>query len=139
MQNAHVAWNFNKFLIDEAGHWVKHFTSTTLPGDTAITNWILSPSVVSGINNVNQGNWIKLTSGNIVSTQLEWAVSCDKTENIHLQLCATDGRCVAELFNGEVTDTQHMVFPVATLPAGNYLLKASNGSMLQTEKLVVVK
>lgn len=51
VQNASVSWNFNKFLIDEAGHWVAHHLSTVDPQDTAITNWILSPSVLpSGVN-----------------------------------------------------------------------------------------
>ena len=36
VSNAHVAWNFNKFLIDEAGHWVRHYTQTTEPNDSEI-------------------------------------------------------------------------------------------------------
>ncbi|MBS1646879.1 MAG: glutathione peroxidase [Bacteroidetes bacterium] len=35
-----VSWNFNKYLIDENGHFVKHIGSTTKPNDTEITNWI---------------------------------------------------------------------------------------------------
>lgn len=46
VQDVSVSWNFNKFLINEAGNWVRHFESPTSPLDTAITNWILSPSVV---------------------------------------------------------------------------------------------
>jgi glutathione peroxidase len=46
VQTAHVSWNFNKFLIDEAGHWVRHFDSPVSPTDTAITNWIMTPSVI---------------------------------------------------------------------------------------------
>lgn len=38
--NASVDWNFNKFLIDENGNWVRHFSSPTEPNDTAITHWI---------------------------------------------------------------------------------------------------
>lgn len=49
VQNASVSWNFNKFLIDEAGNWVKHYNQYTEPLDTAITNWIMSPSVL-GVN-----------------------------------------------------------------------------------------
>lgn len=41
--NVSVGWNFNKFLIDENGNWVKHFFSPTEPNDTAITKWIMSP------------------------------------------------------------------------------------------------
>ncbi len=44
--NAPVSWNFNKFCIDEAGHWVRHFDSPVQPLDTAITNWIMSASVL---------------------------------------------------------------------------------------------
>lgn len=44
--NASVAWNFNKFLIDEQGNWVNHYLSPTLPNDAAIVDWILSPSPV---------------------------------------------------------------------------------------------
>lgn len=42
---AHVVWNFNKFLIDRQGRWVRHFTQGTSPLDTAITNWIKRPEV----------------------------------------------------------------------------------------------
>lgn len=139
VQNAHVAWNFNKFLIDETGHWVKHFTSSTLPGDTAITNWILSPSVISGINDVKPGNWIKFTSGNVVSNQLELSVSSNKPDNLSLQLFAMDGRYIAELFSGSVNGVQPMTFSLATLPACNYLLKASKGAAVQTEKFLLVR
>lgn len=54
VQNAPVSWNFNKFLIDEAGHWVAHYLSPVDPQDTAITNWIMSPSVLpNGVNETN--------------------------------------------------------------------------------------
>lgn len=43
--NANVVWNFNKFLIDRQGRWVRHFTQGTSPLDTAITNWIKRPEV----------------------------------------------------------------------------------------------
>jgi len=42
VSNAQVTWNFNKFLIDEQGNWVRHFLSQVEPNDTAITNWITS-------------------------------------------------------------------------------------------------
>jgi glutathione peroxidase len=42
VQNVSVSWNFNKFLIDENGHWVRHYFSPTEPNDPAIINWIMS-------------------------------------------------------------------------------------------------
>ena len=38
--DATVKWNFNKFLIDEKGHVVKHLGSGVKPMDAEITNWI---------------------------------------------------------------------------------------------------
>ncbi len=38
--DATVKWNFNKFLVDENGHLVKHLGSGVKPMDNEITNWI---------------------------------------------------------------------------------------------------
>ncbi len=40
MLDAKVNWNFNKFLIDEKGHLVKHLASAVTPMDSEIINWI---------------------------------------------------------------------------------------------------
>jgi len=47
VKNVSVDWNFNKFLIDEQGRWVRHFRSTVEPNDTAITNWISRTTTAS--------------------------------------------------------------------------------------------
>lgn len=61
VEDASVTWNFNKFLIDEAGHWVRHFTSPVSPLDTAITNWIMSPSVIqTGVNEIANNSVINI-------------------------------------------------------------------------------
>ena len=45
--DAPVLWNFQKFAIDETGHWVTWYPSAMSPLDTSIINWILSPSVIT--------------------------------------------------------------------------------------------
>lgn len=45
VEDAQVSWNFHKFLIDPDGNYVRHFPSTTVPRDTAITNWITAEFV----------------------------------------------------------------------------------------------
>jgi glutathione peroxidase len=40
VEDSDVRWNFNKYLIDENGHYVKHLGSGTEPMDEAITKWI---------------------------------------------------------------------------------------------------
>jgi glutathione peroxidase len=40
VEDSEVSWNFNKYLIDENGNYVKHFKSGVEPMDAQITNWI---------------------------------------------------------------------------------------------------
>lgn len=40
VEDASVKWNFNKFLIDENGHYVRHAGSSEEPGSEAIIKWI---------------------------------------------------------------------------------------------------
>lgn len=40
VEDSEVSWNFNKYLIDENGNYVKHFKSGVEPLDEDIVNWI---------------------------------------------------------------------------------------------------
>lgn len=40
VEDAVVKWNFNKFLIDENGKYVKHLPSKTVPTSEEVTAWI---------------------------------------------------------------------------------------------------
>ena len=40
LEDSEVAWNFQKYLIDENGHVVKVISPKTLPTDDVIVNWI---------------------------------------------------------------------------------------------------
>ena len=40
IETSQVSWNFNKYLIDEKGHLVKHLDSKIKPDSEEITKWI---------------------------------------------------------------------------------------------------
>ncbi|MFI5164600.1 MAG: glutathione peroxidase, partial [Bacteroidia bacterium] len=40
VDDGEVKWNFNKFLIDENGHWLRHLPSKVTPMSDEITKWI---------------------------------------------------------------------------------------------------
>jgi len=40
VSDAKVVWNFNKFLIDENGNWVKYYSQSTSPVDEEILSWL---------------------------------------------------------------------------------------------------
>lgn len=39
-EDSEVLWNFWKYLVDENGHYVTHYSSKTLPDDEKIVHWI---------------------------------------------------------------------------------------------------
>jgi glutathione peroxidase len=39
-ENAEVSWNFQKFLIDEDGNWVKTINPRVIPTSEEIISWI---------------------------------------------------------------------------------------------------
>ena len=39
-KDSEVKWNFQKYLIDENGKYVKKISPKTLPDDAEIVNWI---------------------------------------------------------------------------------------------------
>jgi glutathione peroxidase len=57
--NEPVAWNFNKFLIDEAGNWVAHYSSPVSPLNQNIINWIISPNT-TGIESASSDRTISI-------------------------------------------------------------------------------
>lgn len=38
--DATITWNFNKFMLDEEGHLLEHFSSTTKPNSDKILKWL---------------------------------------------------------------------------------------------------
>lgn len=66
--DAPVLWNFQKFAIDELGHWVTWYPTAMSPLDTTIVNWILSPSVQTFVESPasQQNNLMIHQQGNIM-------------------------------------------------------------------------
>ncbi len=139
VQNAHVSWNFNKFLIDEAGHWVRHFESATLPDDTAITNWILSPSVLpSALSEAEWNQLVQLTSATPANSSMEMKVGNSNGQVIALELYNTNGELMRTIFNGVSNGVQYISTPTVDLANGIYLLKIRTADQQKTLRLPVM-
>lgn len=136
--NAPVSWNFNKYLIDENGHWVRHFSQNTLPTDTAITNWILSPPIVNiGINERNNPQ-IKLVS-NPVSQNISIAFPLNLKENVSLSLNDVQGREIYASENISITSAGKFNLATESIPNGIYNLRLTGKSFNNNLKVVVDK
>lgn len=139
--NAHVAWNFNKFCIDEAGHWVAHYVQTVNPLDTAITNWIMSPSVISSASEVsNSTNSIILCNGsNSNNTAINFILKNAASEKINIAVFSIDGKFISTLYSGYTMTDQAISFNTANLSSGVYIVKAITDKTQQTIKFAVIK
>ena len=139
VSDAHVAWNFNKFLIDEAGHWVRHYTQTTEPDDTAIVNWILNtPSVVSGIAENKADGLIEMKSSNPGSS-IDFAFKNSTPQQLNINLFSSEGKLVKNIFAGTADNAQLISCDVSQLGAGIYFANVTGNGIHKTFKYVVVK
>jgi len=127
VSNVSVSWNFNKFLIDENGNWVKHFYSPTEPNDTAITNWIMSP--VTQTAKTIPGHWrVFENAGHQLCFQSEGMV----LERI--RLFSMQGRLLKE---AEFTPGKNENYlSTEGLPAGSFLLEIQEGSGMRRAQLI---
>lgn len=128
VSDATVTWNFNKFLIDEAGHWVRHFESTTEPFDTAITNWIMSASAVSGIQNLESNDWVTLQSANPANGELQLKINLENTNQLSVTIYGLDGKMAASVFNGRADKNQVLSYSTNQLASGVYLIKVRSAN-----------
>jgi glutathione peroxidase len=121
VSNATVGWNFNKFLIDEAGHWVRWYDSQTSPLDTNIINWIMSPSVTAGVPDLGKDDLIELKSANPGNTSVDFAVKSGQRFDINMY--AIDGKLVGNIYHGSAANGQLISYPVSSLASGVYIIK----------------
>lgn len=133
--DAPVTWNFNKFCIDELGRWVHHFGSTTNPLDTAITNWINSPSVL-GINSPIEDNQIALI-GNPVHDQIALQLNLKTPGDLSINLFDTKGSFIQEIFNGNTTGKKLISSSVNNVKPGIYFIKVTGSNYNQVLKIVI--
>jgi glutathione peroxidase len=139
VSNATVNWNFNKFLIDRQGHWVRWMTSTVDPLDTSITNWIVedSATVLTGVQTIQNGEFVTVRSSNPTSTNITLDLNTNAAQQVDVNLYSTDGKPVGAIFTGTMQGNQQINYSVASLASGLYLLKAQSAGNQKTLKILV--
>lgn len=137
--DAPITWNFHKFLIDEAGDWVAHHGSNVNPNSSVITDWINSPSALSVIDHQTTNvELLQLLGGN-THDQLQLYVQSPQLDKLNVELLALDGKHVAQLHAGPIAQAQIIRFNASQLPAGLYLIRATNDQAQQTLRYTVTR
>jgi len=121
VSNAQVSWNFNKFLIDEAGNWVRHILSPVNPLDTSITNWIMSPSVVSSPA-IEKEAGIEIKSSNPVQASIDLMIRSVEAEHYDINIYSNQGQLIGNIFRGNAENGRYISYPVESLSSGIYIV-----------------
>ena len=138
VKDAHVTWNFNKFLIDEAGHWVAYYDSPVLPMDTRITNWIKKPSVLTGISSsLNMNDFIQVNDPSTSSFDLIAKTTTPQVYNFTVY--SAEGKLISTIYSGMVNDAQRISYNYSSLNSGFYFIKIESEGIQKVIKLVVIK
>jgi glutathione peroxidase len=135
VQDAPVTWNFHKFCIDEAGHWVNHFPSAVNPMDTAITNWINSPSVLGVAENNGAGKVTLIANPSIENIRLSLEVP--SPQHVEVELYDVRGAFSATVFQGNLTGSSNISYPVTGLENGLYFIRTKSSSLNSVLKVLV--
>ncbi len=138
VSDATVGWNFNKFLIDEAGHWVQYYSQNTLPNDQAIINWILSPSALGVSPSMNLDEMIEMKSSNPTSTSIDFVVKNSGLKKLNVLLFSTKGDLIASVYNGSVESNQNISYSVSNLASGIYFVKIQADGLQKTLRCSVI-
>jgi glutathione peroxidase len=133
VSDAQVGWNFNKFLIDEQGHWIAHYPATTQPFDQAIVDWITTPGP-SGISTANVPVFKLLQ--NPVSDRILIDVPPSFSGTSTYNLLDIQGQSV---LNGQFSSGANSSFqvPVNDLPKGFYTFQIQSGTFAQNLKIAL--
>jgi glutathione peroxidase len=138
-QNVSVDWNFNKFLIDECGHWVKHYVSQVSPLDTAITNWILSAACETNLVGLKEEKKaIQMISTNPVASSLDFKINDHSAEAYTLDIITVSGTHIGDIVQ-EASREAVIHYDVSSLANGVYFLQVKHGSTETNLKFVVMK
>lgn len=137
VSNATVDWNFHKFLVDEAGHWVAHYYQTTQPNNAAIINWIMSPSVISSVPSVNTGDLFDVKS-NVANSCIDCTLKNAEPQHYSIKIYSSQGQLVQTIFEG-FSVAQNISYPVSSLAQGVYFINVQTKNAQKTFRYSVVK
>ncbi len=113
-----VTWNFNKYLIDEAGHWFTHYTEITNPLDPVIVNWLTT----TGINEAETKTSTFYAYPNLAtkSVTLNFSPQLMSTKDAHISVVDYLGN---EVLEKNVTSLNSETIDVSSLAKGMYFIR----------------
>jgi glutathione peroxidase len=136
VQDARVTWNFFKFLIDETGKWVKYYPSTTAPEDSAIIQWIKSPSPII-VTSLQEEEPVRLVSANPATGFLSLINNTPEILNGNLQIVSLEGKVVVRQYLPTFHSGKTETISLSGIPTGMYILNLNTAQFNKSYKLLI--
>lgn len=127
VQNAPVAWNFQKFLINPDGFWHASVASATSPTHSSIVSWITSNTSIQNQEESNFNVFLNTDNKLIVSNKNP------NMENISVKIINMTGQ---ELAKHKFTNSINEI-NLNNLSTGIYLINITNKNNSHTEKIFI--
>lgn len=127
VQNAPIAWNFQKFMINPDGSWHATATSATSPNHSSIVNWITSNTSIQN----QEENYF-----NIFLNQDNKLIITNKNQNRESSSVKIINMTGQELAKYELTSSTNEI-NLNILPTGIYLIQITNKNNSHTEKIFI--
>lgn len=138
VQDASVTWNFNKFLIDEAGQWVAHYPQQTSPYDPEIIAWLKTPTVIDSTNTGIRDAELDMKA-RVVSDRLQITFGSALNSKTNINLYSVSGQFLSAIHSGALPQGEQVTADISSLSNGVYFVKASNGQGSKTFRFSVVR
>ncbi len=137
-QNATVNWNFNKFLINESGEWVRYLPSTVDPTDTAIVNWIAKPSSLTGIGKSSYlKDHVELFQPAGLEGKLLLRASGAMALPIQISIFGMDGKLIHTFSIAQIQSGNEGVILDCGFGKGLYAASVTSGEMRDTRRILI--
>lgn len=136
VSDATVSWNFNKFCIDEYGHWVDHYNQQTQPFNANITDWIMSETPAYVAPNVMNQEWN--ISNNPASDFFSVSLKNMPATNGSIEILSSEGKLIDRIFSGNLSNGTYR-YDATPLSSGLYFISLSAGDMHEVKKLSVLR
>ena len=111
------------------------------PLDPIITDWIMTPSVISAVNTLTgyENNLFQFVSSGFDNASINLKINRTESQKMSISIYSSEGKLITTIFSGIAVPNSQIRFDASLLSSGMYFIKAETTNSQQTIKYALVK